>query len=149
MENEGYKTYSDEGEHNERVLNEVVVEQHQTQSESSAEEPIVEPKRSGIAEFLMLMLTGNILTRREVSKYYSHMIAIATLFFISIMVLFGSLHLDVRHNQLAEEVQMLRERSVRLKEVRSERTSQPAVLMELHSRGIKMDESKIPAIVIE
>ncbi len=122
-------------------------EQDDNYAESAADEPSAKPNK--IVAFILLMLSGNVLTLKEVSKYYSQMFVVALLFFISIMVLFGSLHLDVSHSQLVAQVQMLRERSVRLKEVRSERSSHPAVVEELKRRGIELMDSKQPAIIID
>lgn len=144
---------SDDDQLQSRIASEVIEEESADQElvdeiENYAyEEPQKPKKRSRIVEFIFLMLTGNVLTMREVSKYYSHMIVVALLFLISITVLFGSLHLDVRHNQLANEVQMLRERSVRLKQLRYEKSSHAAVLKELQNRKIDLEESKQPAII--
>lgn len=159
MTNNEYRSYnsdaiiSDDDHVKERITNEVVVDESvddevfDTDEDYTNEQPKEPKKRSRIVAFIFLMLTGNVLTMREVSKYYSHMIVVALLFFLSIMVLFGALHLDVRYNQLANEVQMLRERSVRLKQLRSDKSSHAAVLEELDKRGIDLGESKQPAII--
>lgn len=159
MTNSEYKSYNsdailgDDDQLNDRIAHEVVVEDYADEEPIDEEvnytndQPEKPKKRNRIVEFIFLMLTGNVLTMREVSKYYSHMIVIALLFFLSIMVLFGALHLDVRYNQLANEVQMLRERSVRLKQLRSDKSSHAAVLEELDRRGIDLGESKQPAII--
>ncbi|MFR9650446.1 MAG: FtsL-like putative cell division protein [Rikenellaceae bacterium] len=156
MANSEYRSYNSDAivdgddQLSSRIVNEVVKEDpidDESGDNYTNEEP-QEPKRRGkIVEYLFLMLTGNVLTMREVSKYYSHMIVVAMLFLVSIMVLFGSLHLDVNHNRLSNEVQMLREKSVRLKEVRSERSSHSAILKELNRRGIDLEVSKQPAII--
>ncbi len=96
-----------------------------------------------------LLLSGNILQKESVSKYYSQLVAIATLFFISIFVMFWSLHLDMRYNQELRMVQLLRERSARLQELRYSRCSHSAITAELERRGLKLSDPTHPAVVIE
>ena len=51
-----------------------------------------------------------------VRENYRYVGVIAAMFFVSIMVLFLSLRLDIRYARLNTEVQLLHERSFRLKE---------------------------------
>lgn len=96
-----------------------------------------------------LLLSGNILQKESVSKYYSQLVAIAVLFFISIFVMFWSLHLDMRYNQELRMVQLLRERSARLQELRYSKCSHSAISAELERRGLKLSDPTHPAVVIE
>ena len=66
--------------------------------------------------------------REGVSKYYPYMLTIAGMFFLSIMVMFWSLHLDMRYTRLERDVQKLRERSIRLQEQRYQRTTHSAIV---------------------
>ena len=87
--------------------------------------------------------------REGVSKYYPYLLTIAGMFLLSIMVMFWSLHLDMRYSQLSREVQVLRERSIRLQEQRYRRTTHSAILEELHRRGIELYDPLAPGEIIE
>ncbi len=177
MSNDGYKVFddkvklADDEELARRILREVVQQeqsdstetdddeyyaservnddQNEDRSEGENSEPKKESSSNKLIESILMMLTGNILLKRGVSKYYSHMFIVAVLFFISIMVLFGSLHLDMTHNRLTNESQMLREKSIRLKEVRSSQTTHSAIIKELKRRKLPIAESDKPAILVD
>ena len=87
--------------------------------------------------------------REGVSKYYPYMLTIAGMFFLSIMVMFWSLHLDMRYTRLEGEVQKLRERSIRLQEQRFQRTTHSAVVEQLRARGIELYDPQAPGEIIE
>lgn len=95
------------------------------------------------------LLSGSILVREGVSKYYPYMLTIAGMFFLSIMVMFWSLHLDRRFSRLDREVQMLRERSIRLQEQRYQRTTHSAIVEQLRARGIELQDPVSPGEIIE
>ncbi len=96
-----------------------------------------------------LLLSGNILQKKSVAKYYSQMVTIAVLFFISIFVMFWSLHLDMRYNQELRMVQLLRERSARLQELRYSKCSHSAISAELKRRGLNLQDPTHPAMVVK
>ena len=77
------------------------------------------------------------------------MLTIAGMFFLSIVVMFWSLHLDMRYSRLEREVQILRERSIRLQEQRYRRTTHSTILEELHRRGIDLYDPLAPGEIIE
>lgn len=95
------------------------------------------------------LISGSILVREGVSKYYPYMLTIAGMFFLSIVVMFWSLHLDRRFSRLDSEVQMLRERSIRLQEQRYRRTTHSAIVEELRARGIELQDPAGPGEIIE
>ena len=95
------------------------------------------------------LFSGTILLREGISKYYPYMLTIAGMFFLSIVVMFWSLHLDMRYSRLEREVQILRERSIRLQEQRYRRTTHSAILEELHRRGIDLYDPLAPGEIIE
>ncbi len=95
------------------------------------------------------LISGTILLRHGVSKYYSQMILVASLFFVSIFVMFWSLHLDMRYSELARTVQLTRERSVRLQEMKYLRCSHSAISAELERRGIDISDATRPSTVIK
>ncbi len=96
-----------------------------------------------------LLLSGGILQKKFVSKYYSKLAIIATLFLVSIFVMFWSLHLDMRYNQELRMVQLLRERSARLQELRYTKCSHSAISTELQRKNSKLQDATQPAVVVE
>lgn len=101
------------------------------------------------ASTLWQLFSGTILVREGVSKYYPYMLSIAGMFFLSIVVMFMALHLDMKYTRLEREVQVLRERSIRLQEQRYRRTTHSAVVEELRRRGIELYDPPAPGEVIE
>lgn len=98
---------------------------------------------------LWQLVSGTILVREGVSKYYPYMLTIAGMFFLSIVVMFWTLHLDMRYTRLEREVQKLRERSIRLEEQRYRHTTHSAVMEELRRRGIELYDPLAPGEIIE
>ena len=101
------------------------------------------------SSMLWQLISGSILVREGVSKYYPYMLTIAGMFFLSIVVMFWSLHLDRRFSRLDSEVQMLRERSICLQEQRYRRTTHSAIVEELRARGIELQDPAGPGEIIE
>ncbi len=108
-----------------------------------------ERQRKRQSNIFWQMISGTILLREGVSKYYSQMILVASLFFISIFVMFWSLHLDMRYSELARRVQLTRERSVRLQEMKYLKCSHSAISEELKRRGIELDDPTRPSTIIK
>ena len=98
---------------------------------------------------LWLLFTGNILVREGISEYYCYMLCIAGMFFISIVVIFMTLRLDMKFSRLEREVQVLHERSLRLQQERYRRTTHSAILDELRRRDIDLADPLVPAEVID
>lgn len=95
------------------------------------------------------LISGSILLRRGVSKYYTQMILVAVMFFVSIFVMFWSLHLDMRYSDLSRENQLLREKSIRLQEMVHSKGSHSAISAELKRRGIELGDATRPATIID
>ena len=95
-----------------------------------------------------LFFSGNILVRKGVSRYYRHLAAIAVMFFLSIFVIFSALRLDRKYARLEREVQLLRERSIRLQEQRYRITSHSSVAERLRERGIPLQDARTPSEII-
>jgi len=95
------------------------------------------------------LFSGTILVREGVSRYYPYMLAIAGMFLLSIMVMFRSLYLDMKYTRLEREVQMLRERSIRLEERRFRCTTHSAVVGALRARGIELYDPAAPGEIID
>ncbi len=95
------------------------------------------------------LISGNILVNKGVARYYPHMIGVAVLFFLSIMVMFFSLHMDMRYSRLERDVQLLRERSLRFQSERFQQSSNSAIKYQLEKRGIKLEEAVEPSTIID
>lgn len=95
------------------------------------------------------LVSGTILVREEVSRHYSYLLVVAGMFFLSIVVMFWSLHLDRKYSRLEREVQILRERSIRLEEQRYRTTTHSAVVEALAARGIPLYDPLSPGEVID
>ncbi len=96
-----------------------------------------------------LLLSGNILVREGVRRHYRHLAAIAIMFFLSIFVIFSALRLDMKYSRLEREVQLLRERSIRLQEQRYRLTSHSSVIERLRERGIPLQDAHTPVEILE
>lgn len=95
------------------------------------------------------LFSGTILVREGVSKYYPYMLSIAGMFFLSIAVMFWSLHLDMKYTRLERTVQILREKSIRLEEQRYSRTTHSAIVERLRERGIPLEDPSTPGEAID
>ena len=91
--------------------------------------------------------------REGSAEYYRYLICIAAMFFLSIVVMFSALHLDMRYSRVEREVQLLRERSIRLEEQRYRRTTCGPCSLEpvrlLRERGIELQDALTPSEIIE
>ncbi len=96
-----------------------------------------------------LFLTGEILIKDEVAKFYNYVSYIALMFFLSIVTLFAALRLEMRCNKLEHEVQLLHERSIRIKEQRYRHCSHSAIIERLEQRGIELYDPLSPSNVIK
>ncbi|MEG1611757.1 MAG: hypothetical protein RRZ83_02080 [Alistipes sp.] len=95
------------------------------------------------------LFSGTILVSKGSSEYYRYLIGIAAMFFLSIVVMFSALHLDMRYTQLERQVQLLRERSIRLQEQRYHQTTHSALVVRLFERGIELYDPLSPSEIIE
>ena len=118
-------------------------------AEREAEEERRRKAERRAASTFWQLVSGTILLRRGVSQYYPYMGCIAGMFLLSIMVMFWSLHQDMKYSRLEREVQVLRERSIRLEEQRFSRTTHSAVVEELRRRGIDLYDPPVPGEIID
>lgn len=105
--------------------------------------------RSRIIGTARLFLTGEILVKDEVAKFYNYVFYIALMFLLSIVTLFAALRLEMRCNKLEYEVQLLHERSIRIKEQRFHQCSHSAIIERLEQRGIELYDPLSPSNVIK
>ncbi len=115
----------------------------------AAEEERERRERRRRASALWQLFSGSILVREGSAEYYRYLICIAAMFFLSIVVMFSALHLDMRYSRVEREVQLLRERSIRLEEQRYRRTTHSAVVERLRERGIELQDALTPSEIIE
>lgn len=117
--------------------------------ERAAAEEEERRERKRRASLVRQFLTGTILVREGASRYYVYMICISAMFFVSIAVMFFGLGLDMYHSELVREVQLLRERSLRLEEQRFRATTHAAIVARLRERNILLCEPPAPGEVID
>ena len=96
-----------------------------------------------------LLLTGGILVRENVARFYSYASYIALMFFLSIVTLFAGLRVETKCNRLEREVELLHERSIRFKEQRYQKSSHSAIVEELERRGIELYDPLTPTNIIK
>ena len=117
---------------------EIEQEIEQERVEKEALESQKEAQRRRAASPLRGLLTGNILRQEWLTGHYRYPLIIAGVFLLSIIVMFWSLRLDMTLTREQREVQLLREKAVRLREQRNRITTHSAVVEELKRRGIPL-----------
>ncbi|MBQ8308073.1 MAG: hypothetical protein IJX56_04665 [Alistipes sp.] len=95
------------------------------------------------------LVTGNILRQEWLTVHYRYPLLIAGVFLVSIVVIFWSLSLDMTYTRVEREVQLLRERAVRLKQERSLKTSHSAIVEQVRERGLGLQDPVTPNEIIE
>ena len=106
-------------------------------------------KRLRRSRLFWQLFSGNILLNRNVKEHYGYLLAIAIMCGVSIFVMFSSLYADLRHSQVERELQLVRERSIRLQEQLHRRTTHQAIREELARRGINLQDPQKPKEVVE
>lgn len=119
------------------------------EAEQRAEEARRVKAERRAANPIFRLLSGSILVSRGVARNYPYLLTIAGMFFLNIVVLFWSLHLDLRYTRLERSVQKLREQSIRLEERRYRLSTHSAVVEELARRGIELSDPTEPFEIIE
>ena len=133
------------GEADEQMRQEAEEEREQEQ-EQMREEARKRLKRSRL---FWQLFSGNILVNRNVAENYRYFIAIAITSFVSIAVLFMALYAEDRFSKVEREVQLLRERSIRLQEQLFSRTTHAAIAKEVEERGLGLPEPRKSREVVE
>lgn len=121
-------------------------EQKAEESERTREQA---KKRLRRSRLFWQLFSGNILLNRNVKEHYGYLLAIAIMCGVSIFVMFSSLYADLRHSQVERELQLVRERSIRLQEQLHRRTTHQAIREELARRGINLQDPQKPKEVVE
>ena len=133
------------GEAQEDIERDIEIER-EAEAEQTREEAKKRLKRSRL---FYQLFSGSILRIRSVKDHYAYLIAIAVASLLSIMVMFASLYADMKYSRMEREVQLLRERSIRLREQLYQRTSHQAIVEELQRRGIPLQEPRQRKEVVE
>lgn len=123
-----------------------IEEQEAIEAEQTRQEARKRLKRTRL---FYQFFSGSILQNSFVTKHYGHLIAIAIASLVSIMVMFAALYADMKYSRLEREVQLMRERSIRLREQLYQRTTHAAVVEELQKRGINLQEPRKRREVVE
>lgn len=122
-------------------------EGHSDLDEESQEQQ--EPRRrSKLAEALTGLMTGNILSQKEVTKTYPYLVFVAFLAFLYIGNIFSMQRLHRQQAALAREVRELRTKSMTIASECMQATRQSNIIREIERRGIPLKESLEPNRVI-
>ncbi len=106
-------------------------------------------KRLKRSRLFWQLFSGNILVNRNIADNYRYFGAIAITCFVSIAVLFMALYAEDRFSKVEREVQLLRERSIRLQEQLFSRTTHAAIAKEVEERGLGLQEPRQSREVVE
>lgn len=128
---------------------EIEEELRQEEAEREALESRREEQRRQAASPLRGLITGNILRQEWLTGHYRYPLIIAGVFLLSIIIMFWSLRLDMTLSREQREVQLLREKAVRLREQRNRITTHSAVVEELKRRGIALEDPVEPTRKID
>lgn len=94
------------------------------------------------------VLSGNILSQKEVRRAYPYMIFVACLMFIYIANVFRTQYIYREHAALTEQVKELRSKSMTIASDKMKATRQSNIMRELERRQIPLKESLTPNKVI-
>lgn len=121
----------------------------QIEEQEQEEQAEQERKRKKRSRLFYQLFSGNILVNKSVANNYGYFVAIAVMCFISIAVMFMVLYADLRFSSLERDLQLVRERSIRLQEQLYSRTTHAAVKQELERRGIPLQDPNKATEVVE
>ena len=133
------------GEADDEIREDEEQEREEMQQRQAEEERL----RRRHSSWLWQLFSGSILVRSGVSRYYKYALAIAVMFFFSILAIFNALRLDKRFTQVEAQTQLLRERSIRMQERRYRQTTHSAIVRRLKERGIDLRDSNNATEIIE
>lgn len=121
-------------------------QERQERQESEAREARERKRRSALS---WQIFSGSILTSRHVAGSYHYLVVIALMCLVSIMVMFWSLYTDSRYSRMERDVQLLRERSIRLQEELYRKTTHQAIREELAARGMELQDPHTTKAIVE
>ncbi len=121
-------------------------EEPSSDEEEGAEEESHTPKW---VTTLGAIFSGEILVRERMKGGYNYLLYIAMLYLAGIVIIFSSLHLEIKRNRLAKEVGLLREKSWRMTEERNARTSHSAIVRSIKERGLDLTDPQKPITIVK
>ena len=124
-------------------------DREQEQQQQAEEQARAEAERKRRSRLTWQMISGTILTSRGVAGNYRYLIVIAVMCLLSIMVMFWSLYTDLQYSRMESDVQLLRERSIRLQEELHRKTTHQAIREELQRRGMNLQDPQRTKAVVE
>ena len=133
------------GEADEEIAEDRRLEEEE-RAQAEEEERKERKRRSG---WRWQIFSGTILTSRGMADNYRYFAAIAVMCFISIVVMFAALYADLRYSRAEQDVQLLRERAIRLQEQLHRRTTHQAIRDSLVARGIDLRDPRQKTSVLE
>lgn len=107
-----------------------------------------EPRKEKSSYTLASVLSGNILSKKEVRRAYPYMIFVACLMFLYIANVFRTQYIYRERAALTEQVKELRSKSMTIASDKMKATRQSNIMLELERRGIPLKESLTPNKVI-
>lgn len=122
-------------------------EAEREQMREQAQERLRERRKR--SNWLWLIVSGVILVRSGVSQYYRYAICIAVMFLLSIASIFNALRLDKKFSQVENRTQLLREKSIRLQEMRYARTTHSAIVGMIEKRGLGLCDPPASSEIME
>jgi len=119
------------------------------EAEEADREEREERRRRRAASPLRGLVTGNVLRQEWLTGNYRYPLLIAGVFLLSIFVMFWALRLDMNYTRTEREVQLLREKAIRLREQRGRLTTHSAIVERLRTRNIPLRDPLSPHEKIE
>ncbi len=121
--------------------------EHEAKEQQRIEREKSEKRRE--ANPVWLIISGNVLLHDHVRKGYRYMGILAILFFLGIVTMFASLHLDLHYGKLSSQLLILRERSLKMQSERFSKSSHSEISRQLKERNIEIYDPTKPRIIIE
>lgn len=128
---------------------EMEADREREEEEAAEREEKEERRRRRAASPLRGLVTGNVLRQEWLTGNYRYPLLIAGVFLLSIFVMFWALRLDMNYTRTEREVQLLREKAIRLREQRGRLTTHSAIVERLRERNIPLRDPLSPHEKIE
>ena len=129
------------GEADEDIADDIAREE---EAKKRAEEQ--KKKKSRFVAKIESLFTGDILLTEEASGAFNLLVLLGAIFLISIFAMFATFKQEMRHSQLQNEVELLKEHSVRTSEERTKQSTHSAILEKLKERGIQLEDPTVTPI---
>ena len=125
-----------------RIHSGAVVQEESELQTTSAQQTMPEKKRKRPqwVTRVLSFVTGDILLAKEAERVYKFFLMLGIIFLASIAIIFTSLNRDLERSTLQKEVAMLKEKAIRYSEKCYQQTSHTAILQQIKSRGIKIED---------